>query len=146
MGSRLAVNSRPNVYVTCGLGGSFRGFRFRCSRFSVATPLTVVHLSSPRSTHSPCLRRPWPLCPGLVRETGQERIRCHGSLSGIIEIGRSHYYFSRCSTLFRNTAPVTGSLLPQDHSPEEIRLEVFEVWRVCWEKTSTRMAARCFGG
>jgi hypothetical protein len=32
------------VYVhVCVLGGSFRRFRFRCSRFSVATPLTVVH-------------------------------------------------------------------------------------------------------
>ena len=27
---------------------------------------------------------------GMMRETGQGRIRCHGSLSGIIEIGSSH--------------------------------------------------------
>ena len=138
------------VYV-CVLGGSFRRFRFRCSRFSVATPLTVVHHFLPPLV-SFCLPPPAKLESGghygrgIMEETGRGRIRCHGSLSGIIEIGRSHYYFSKGSIVFRNTAPATGPLLPQDHPPEEIRRAVFEVWRVCWEKTSTRMVARGFCG
>ena len=131
----------------CGLGGSFRGFRFRCSRFSVATPLTVVHHFLPPLV-SFCLPPPAKLESGghygrgIMEETGQGRIRCHGSLSGIIEIGRSHYYFSKGSSVFRTTSPATGPLLPRGHPPEEIRRAVFEVCRVCWEKTSTRMVAR----
>ena len=103
------------VYV-CVLGGSFRRFRFRCSRFSVATPLTVVHHFLPLLV-SFCLSPPAKLESGghygrgIMEETGQGRIRCHGSLSGIIEIGRSHYYFHKGCTVFRNTAPATGPLL-----------------------------------
>jgi hypothetical protein len=107
---------------------SFPLFSVLGSRLPPRLPWSTI--SSPCSTHSPCLRRPWPLCPGLVRETVQGRIRCHGSLSGIIEIGRGHYYFAKGSTLFRNTAPATGPLLPQDQPTEEIRRAVFEVCRV----------------
>jgi hypothetical protein len=97
---------------------SFPLFSVLGSRLPPRLPWSTI--SSPCSTHSPCLRRPWPLCPGLVRETGQGRIRCHGSLSGIIEIGRGHYYFAKGSTfvlaLFADLAFAASSWWPRSSS------------------------------